>query len=245
VIGGAFSLTWQHRAPLFRATALPMLAVIACSLASDVSRFNQSVALSWALYFLYGVATSWLAVTVHRLVLLETDESDALSVHGARRIALFLAVLVGVWVLYAGLVLIIVSGVLNIFLARYIPAGAERPELPVPFEWVNALACVLAFWVVARVSLVFPAIAIDRAPNFAAAWRSSKRNGWRLAVVVGALPWLMNQFSNLIYRNGATAVEFALIVVLIAFFTVIEVVALSLSYWELNSPAPPPTDPPA
>jgi hypothetical protein len=245
VIWGAFSLSWQNRASLFSATSRPLLALIACSLASEVTRFSQSLTLCWLMYLLYGIATSWLAVTVHRLVLLETSDASEISAQAAKRIGLFLAFLVGVWLLYAALVLLIMSGVMNAFLMRYVPAGGERPELSVPMEWINSAARVLAFVVVARFSLVFPAIAIDQQPDLVAAWRASKRNAWRLAVVVGVLPWCLHQFAQIIYRDGASPAEFAMIVVLTTLFTVIEIVALSLSYWELTSPAPPPTDPPA
>jgi hypothetical protein len=245
VIWGAFSLSWQNRASLFSATSWPLLALIACSLASEVARFSESQVMSWFMYLLYGIATSWLAVTVHRLVLLETSDAREISAQSAKRIGLFLAFLVGVWLMYAALVLLMMSGVLNAFLLRFVPAGGERPELPVPMEWINSVATVLAFVVIARFSLVFPAIAIDQQPDLVAAWRASKRNAWRLAVVVGVLPWSLNRFAEFIYRDGATPAEFAMIVVLITFFTVIEIVALSLSYWELTSPEPPPTDPPA
>ena len=74
---------------------------------------------------------------------------------------------------------------------------------------------------------------------------ASRRNGWRLAIVVGVLPWCLQQLTDLMYRNGASSMEFAILVVLAAALVIVEVVALSLSYWELTSPAPPPTHPPA
>jgi hypothetical protein len=245
VIWGAFALSWQHRVSLFRATALPLLVLIACTLASAVARVGESDALSWVFYFLYLAATSWLAVAVHRLVLLEESDTAALNAQNLKRVLLFVGALVGVWILFAGLVLIITSGLLNIFLMRYVPAGGKPPQLPVPIEWVNGVGIVLAIWIVARFSLVFPAIAIDHKFDLMESWRHAKRNGWRLAVVVGALPWTLERLAELLYRDGASSVEYAVIVVMTTFFTVIEVVALSLSYWELTSPAPPPTDPPA
>ena len=63
--------------------------------------------------------------------------------------------------------------------------------------------------------------------------------------MVGLLPWCLQQLTNLLYRDGATAVEFSVLVVLATLLIIIEVVALSLSYWELTSPEPPPTPPPS
>jgi hypothetical protein len=56
-----------------------------------------------------------------------------------------------------------------------------------------------------------------------------------------ALKWIV----ALLTRDGATTVEFGLLLVLTSVFTVIQVAALSLAYWELTQPAPPPTPPPA
>ena len=40
IIVGAFLLPWQHRGELFRATAIPLVAVIACTLIADAADFN-------------------------------------------------------------------------------------------------------------------------------------------------------------------------------------------------------------
>jgi hypothetical protein len=256
VIGSAFTLPWEHRGAVFRATALPLLVLIACTLAWDFSAFYSSGMARWAVYLMLYLPTliagSWLAISVHRLVLLEA--SDAVmhfEIALVRRLAIFTATVLGIWVLFTGLTLLIAGGVLNIFNPpRYVPAAgipqAPQPmNLPVPFEWITSLASILAYWFVARVTLMLPAIAIDQTPSLGAAWRASQRNGWRLAIVVGLLPWCMDHLVNFLYRDGASNFEFGILVVLGALLMVIEVVAISLAFWELTSPAPPPTDPPA
>jgi len=257
VIWGAFTLPWEHRGAVFRATAAPLLALIACTLVWELSPYYVSgisrVILSLIIYLPTLIAMSWLAVTVHRLVLLESPEAVMhFDFAFTRRVSIFAAVFFGIWVLFSGLTLLIASGVLNIFNPpRYVetsvdPEQIPKPmDLPVPFEWIAGLAKLLAYWFVARVSLMLPAIAIDRKPDLSAAWRASRRNGWRLAIVVGLLPWCLQILVDLLYRDGASTIEFALLVVLGTLTIVFEVVALSLSYWELTPPEPPPTDPPA
>ena len=253
VVWGSFSLPWEHRGPVFRATAMPLLAVIAFSLAGDVVELQQSRAANLTLSLLYLLAVSWLAITIHRLVLLdEPDARPRFDAASLRRLAIFFGVAIGIWILYVGLVMLITGGVLNIFNPpRYIPAGTTpdqlpaKLKLPVSGQWVVNLAAFLAYWIVARVSLMLPAIALDRKPDLLAAWLASRRNGWRLAIVIGALPWCLQQLTDLMYRNGASSIEFAILVVLGAALIIVEVVALSLSYWELTSPAPPPTPPPS
>jgi hypothetical protein len=249
VVWGAFSLPWRHRAEVFRATAIPLLAVIACTLVAD---FNEVRVAALVLIVLYGIATSWLAIAVHRLVLLDAPDARArFDMSALRRLAVFFGVVVSLWVLYQGLTMLISGGILNIFMPpRYIPAASEPgklPEpvsLPVPFDWIVNVGRAMSYWVVARGTLMLPAIAIDRKADLIAAWSASRRNGWRLAIIVGVLPWCLQQLTNLLYRDGATLVEFGILLVLATLFVVIEVVALSLSYWELTSPAPQPTHPP-
>jgi hypothetical protein len=253
VIFGAFSLPWLHRGEVFRATAIPLLAVIACTLVSDTADFNESRVAALLLIALYGIATSWLAIAVHRLVLLDAPDARArFDMPALRRLAVFFGIVVSLWVLYQGLTMLISGGILGIFMPpRYIPTTSEPgklPEhvsLPVSFEWIVNLSRAMSYWIVARVTLMLPAIAIDRKADLIAAWSASRRNGWRLAIIVGVLPWCLQQLTNLLYRDGATLVEFGILLVLATLFVVVEVVALSLSYWELTSPAPQPTHPPA
>jgi hypothetical protein len=69
-------------------------------------------------------------------------------------------------------------------------------------------------------------------------------NSWRLAVVVGLLPWLLGALTSMLTREGASDVEWCLLQVIVSVTLVIEVVALSLAYRELTAPEPPPMNPP-
>ena len=251
---GAFTLPWEHRGAVFRATAMPLLAVIASTLAvQKISLyFAEEISRQIAYHFLYVpilIAWCWLAITVHRLVLLEAaDARMSLDVATLRRLSIFAAAVVGVWVLFTGLTLLITGVVLNIIVGpRYVAAGEVSPpmDLPVSPQFIANVANVFAYWFVARVSLMLPMIAIDRKPDLIAAWRTSRHNGWRLAIVVGLLHWCLQRLVDFLYRDGASELEFGVLVVLGALLVVIDVTALSLSYWELTPPEPPPTDPPA
>ena len=54
ILWGAFALPWQNRAAVTRATGLPLLAVIGCTLAWDVADFNDSGAARWTLDWVLG-----------------------------------------------------------------------------------------------------------------------------------------------------------------------------------------------
>ena len=98
---------------------------------------------------------------------------------------------------------------------------------------------------VSRLILVLPSIAVDKGHEFKESWRSARGNAWRLAVVYGVLPWALSWLQWRLYRDGASKLEYALLVVLGCLMAVVEIVALSLSFAALTAPAPPPKDPPA
>jgi hypothetical protein len=246
ILWDAFALPWAHRVSLFRATGIPLLAIVACFLIFNSALSEPQSPARWGLYFLYLVAVSWLAIIVHQLVLLDSPVSNSLlERQAALKLSKFVLALAGVWVLRTGAILIIIGGLMGVLLPHYVPAGSPRPELPVSMDSISLLASIMASWLIARISFIFPAIAIGRKADLADAWRESRGNGWRLAIVVGVLPWALDRLTDFLYRNGATTVEYGLLVVVSAVFIVVQVVALSLSYAALTTPAPPPTHPPA
>jgi hypothetical protein len=245
ILFGAFTLSWRHRRELARATGLPILAVIACTLAQNVAGLSENRPVQWTLYFIYSIALSWLAVSIHRLVLIEDAAGqEQFSSTALKRLGRFVGTVIGLWLAYLSLVLFIVNVTL-LPVARYTAVGESPNPLPIDTGWFLTGAMILAMWPIARVSLLFPALAVDRSFDPIAAWRATRSNGWKLAIVVGALPWALRSIANAMYRDEATWVEFGALLVLTAVFTVIQVVALSLSYWELTRPEPPPTPAPA
>jgi hypothetical protein len=247
IIFSAFTLPWEHRNEAFRAIAMPLLAVIACTLAWQVVEVSESlagrVAQNLIYSIVYAIATSWLAIEIHRLVLLDAAARGRLDIRTLRRLVLFCGVLLGLGLLHAAVTMLISNGILGIFIPpRYVPAGTGSQQvqqafkLPFPPQWIINAAAIASYWFVGRLSLMLPAIAIDQKADLVAAWRASQRNGWRLAVIVGALPWCLGRLIDFMYRGGATSMEIGILVVLGALFIVVEVVALSLSYWELTSP---------
>jgi hypothetical protein len=99
--------------------------------------------------------------------------------------------------------------------------------------WAVYAGRALALCIFSRLFLVFPATAVDRRVNLKWAWRLSKNNGWRLAIVVAVLPWVLSSLVWLLYREDATVFEDVFIAFLGSAIIVFEVAALSLSYREL------------
>ena len=60
------------------------------------------------------------------------------------------------------------------------------------------------------------------------------RNGWRLVVIVGVLPWALSQALALAWRGEATGLEWFLFLVGGSAVFLFEIAAISLSYRELT-----------
>lgn len=101
------------------------------------------------------------------------------------------------------------------------------------FTWLEFTASVLATYILARLSLVFPALAIDQKVNIRWAWKCSENNGWRLVATIGLLPLALSWAFNLFIDNWSSVILTNLMMLLSVVIFVVEIVALSLSYREL------------
>ena len=247
IIAGSFEYPWRHRAAFARATAIPALAMIACTLVWDfAARSGGGAVLAWLLYGAYIAMCSWIAVVSHRLVLIGPADGNAFAgSSGSTRLLVFLAAVIGIAVVYYAALLGLANLLATVLGWNYTPAGTP-PRPPIYFDWLMLVSQLASSYVSARLALTLPAIATDQGFSFRQAWIHSRRNGWRLALVVFGLPWLLARLAELLSRDGATPVETALLLVLGVVLLVIEVVALSLSFYDLTAqpPGTPPTHPP-
>jgi hypothetical protein len=247
VIWGAFSLSWQNRAALFRAAAFPMLAVIGVSLFWDFLTWGDGFLAQLTPQIFYIVALSWLAVTVHRLVLLdEASTQSHFDASNGNRVSVYVLAFTAIGILFLASKTVLYNGIGIATGITYVAVGSE-PKL-VARSWLGWGSTIVSLWVIARLVLVLPSIAVDKGLRVSDAWRRSRGNAWRLAVVYGVLPWALSSLRWLLYRDEGSNFELALIIILGSLIAVVEIVALSLSYAALTAseqPAPPPTDPPA
>jgi hypothetical protein len=250
ILRNAILLPMQHGREVLRVASLPLIAVIAATMtwqlaAAEQDQFGRSVMLLFQLF-----AISWLAVTLHRLVLLDEEQARAnLAVGTWLRIAKYAMYFAGLWILFIALKLLLVSGVMLAFGTTYVPTGEQPPPTPGWFEWLDLPSTLVALLAVSRLCLVAPAAAVDRDAGLAAAWQRSRGHALRLTVVIGLLPWCFGKLIEMLDRHVVSSAGITGLVLLGTVLTVFEIVALSLSYEALTalsaSPAPPPTDPPA
>jgi len=246
VLARAFVLPWEQRKAILRAAIIPLLVVTALGLAGAYTPIHAWL-VDWAWLLVCSLATGWFAVSVHRCVLLDAAGArEGFTAASLVRMALYAISVAAIWAMFSGLMQSL-SFIGTALLVDYSDAAHSSLELFIQSTRVSLASMFIAAAIVAvisgRLCLLLPALAIDA--DVRDALRAARGNTLRLTVVFSLLPAALALLGDLLVRDDSTPVETGLLVVLGAIFAIVEVVALSLSYRELTSPAPPPTDPPA
>jgi hypothetical protein len=226
VLAGAFILPWARRGTFAKALALPAAAMVAIQVGWWLAGDRISGAAAWAAWGANGILWILFAVICHRLVLLEPQHGDVAMVPGwGRRETLFLAWLAAVYVIIMAVVTV------AIMVGGAIVANLASTSL---FESIyGPVAAALGTYLFARMSLVLPATAIDARTTLTQVWWQTQGNGWRLALIVGGLPWVFAYAVSLISGDEPSTARGVLVTILATALLVVEIAALSLSYRQL------------
>jgi hypothetical protein len=204
-------------------------------------------------YCAYAASISWLAVRTHRCMLLGPESARTPTVaRGRDAVTKYLGVAVAGVITYVALVLLVALVVMNLLFLEYVPAAAvppprePGPEMQQMIDRVMFAVSLVPAYLVARLVLVLPAIALEQKLDPRAAWGWSRRNGWRLVLAIFLLPKVLNSAIQwLLDASGHVAILGA-VAVLNAIVLSLEIIVLSLSYRELAAaPATPPTPRPS
>jgi hypothetical protein len=224
IIAASLFFVWTNRAEFLRAISLPTLVLVVFWAVGT----NYATALEsymWLPYLLgYGLSFSFLAVTCHRLILVgDADRHRSFKAKPGYRELRFL-----LWVVVIYAVEAVLEG-LSWYLAKDVGGG----DIGDVGDWVKQIASIPALYVLARLSLAFPAVAIDRNAGLRWSWTRTRGNGWRIFVVVGLFPWLTDMSIGLVWREEATVLEETILSVFTFIGLAIEIIALSFVYKEL------------
>jgi hypothetical protein len=234
VVAGAFLVPWWHRKAFARALAVPVALFMAFSALWHYYGMTQ---LPWfaalTVNVVYGMVFTLFAVTCHRLVLLDPESvARAWRPRWTLRETRFILWLTGLWLVgvAASMALLALVGTVWVNLAGDSEIDLHRMQVAIRLVLLYPLA---------RLCVLFPATALDLdpLPNLRWAWDLTRDNGWRLAVIVGFLPWLFAQLMDLAYRSNASRLEWLLLSVLAIAFFAVEIAAVSISYRELAKKA--------
>jgi Tfp pilus assembly protein PilN len=89
-------------------------------------------------------------------------------------------------------------------------------------------------YLVGRVSLIFPATALDLRRSLKWSWNETRNNGVNILCIVGLLPWFMYIFLSFLQREEPTIIEQAILTLLTYLVSAIGIFALSLTYRALQ-----------
>lgn len=230
VLGGAFALVWKQRTRFGQTLAFPLGALIASTLALSHAEAPSNTRMLLAFFMAQWILMTWLAVRCHQLVLADTAWRATQKWPWLETKFFF-------WSMALCLIFVMAM-IAPVFIGFTVLRNMLPPKQRIENEWLTWLLLfgpmIPGAYLLARVSLVLPMVAIGRTASLSSAWALSRHNGWRLTIVVGLLPAALSAITEKLSRQNASMLEHALLAVMSAVFVVIEVVALSLSYQALT-----------
>ena len=186
----------------------------------------------------YDVTTTWkfvlpqlvalllyvlFAVTCHRLVLKRSGDVPAYGqLMWAWRETWFATWLVGITILA-------VLAVAPIYTIMISWVGTD-PDPEHPLMWLFYVVLLPFYFLLARLSLVLPAVAVDERPNLPWAWRLGRGNSLPLFILVGILPWLSTLALASLHRDNASIPESVMLNLVGLAVLAFEIVLLSFAY---------------
>lgn len=237
VLAGAFAIPWQRRGIFIKGLALPGAAIVAIQVGWWRAAKAMSPAMNWVAWGTQTLLWILFAVICHRLVLLEQRPMDVAAVPGwGRRESRFLVWIVVIYVMIMAATLAALTAV-GFFVANFSTA--------LVFESIQGyISAAIGTYVFARFTLVLPATAIDSHTSLPRVWRQTRgSNGWKMVVIVGALPWTFGYALSFLYGDEPGSGRMALVTALGTALLVVEIAAISLSYRELDEPGAPEAPP--
>ncbi|BBI98548.1 hypothetical protein FGKAn22_02410 [Ferrigenium kumadai] len=227
VIISSLYFSWTNKAELLRAIALPTLVLVVIWAVANVFLDKLAGGGIWVVVLAFGFGFSFFAVTCHRLILVESrDRYRFFKDRPGYRELMFLGWVVAIYF------------IVTILKAPFVvAAGTILGETAVTGQgeivgWVKEIASIPALYVLARFSLIFPAAAIDNSVTMRWAWQRTKGNGWRIFLVVGLFPWLIESAIGLLLRQDASTVEWVLLAIFAYIGLAVGIIALSFTYRE-------------
>lgn len=233
IIIEAFWQPWKYKLQFFNMLALPMAMVVGISTVwSVVSVENNS--LNILLNLVYVLSISFFAIKCHRFVLI-SNETRVPSINAPmlkRVLAFFM------WLI---IVYIVVGIVLMIFMTIGMNTFSDSELMKTShyftdnnFSWLRLALMLPAGYVLARLSLVFPATAVDERTSMKWSWMVSKNNGIRIFALIGVLPWFTSILLDLLWRENGTMFEYVFLSILGYLVVAVEIFILSITFRELH-----------
>lgn len=222
VIKETLSVVWDKRLGLFQALILVSMALVGLEYlwATEPGYFSSMF------YIIpYVILFTLFAVTCHRIVLLGNTEVPKYGILSwSKRETRFLG-----WTIVGYLFFTLITMFVGVFVIPII-----TPNSSTELTYVISLAILVpGGYVLSRLSILFPATAVDERPNLKWAWNITSGNGWKLFLIVALLPQLVSAIYIFVDWPVHLIIQFAIGLLTYA-LVAIEIAALSVSYRFLN-----------
>lgn len=239
ILLNTFFIPWSKKSYFLQAIALPTLLLVSIW-AIWVTVNPTNILYSYLFLFAYIIAFSYFAITCHRLILASNTTLRQIQTINIKRLAWFTAWIIVIY----GLSLFIELIALNI-LIQFVktPASVElteaminqhQLELQQAKEIIEYIVYLPIMYLLGRLSLVFPATAIDVKSGLKWSWIQTRHNGLRILVIIALFPWSLDFLLSLLNRENATIFEQGIVGILMYLSAAIGIFALSLTYLELQ-----------
>lgn len=232
IVVATIYFAWANKAELLRAISVPtlVLALMLAVGAALIILFDKPPRfLSWIFLFAFALSSSFFAITCHRLILIgSAHRFKSFNAMPGYRELRFLG-----WSILIYSVVAILEIPFMAFAKTLVGESAEVEGGRIA-DWVKDIGSIPAYYVFARLCLVFPAAAIDGSPSLRWSWERTQDNGWRIFAVAGLFPWLIEKMIEFLFRNGATTLEQVLLSILFYIGLAIGIIALSFTYKEFE-----------
>ena len=236
IIVQAFSVPWVMRKKFIWKLLFPAFLVLVLIVAGSFLQKYLRIPL-FVDYCLFMLACTFFIVTCHRIVLLGDESVPPFglrkwSMRETRFFGWSAGILVVIYFPISALFMLIgllVSSAGNTEFFIQLFSRIRDPEGQV----IVGLLTLPLYYPLARLSMLFPAVALDKRPGISWAWDISKGNGWRLTLIVGALPLAADIITNIPTRENSTVIEYLGVTFLWLVLLTVEIAALSLAYKDL------------
>jgi hypothetical protein len=185
VVAEALWCCWRAHRELWKVLVLPALFLIAIATLNTWVEGTRSLIVALLYNLLNLIVFSFAAVSCHRLILLGPGSVPAFGVSGKHKrewqfIARALVLSIGTTIAFA----ILASLAANATAMFPVTASITK-------ETVSTLSWSVILLLASPFSLTLPACAVDAPMTFRQAWRMSRGDRWRLALLISGLPWLI------------------------------------------------------
>lgn len=224
IIAQAFRVVFVNKQVLMKALLLPFVAFVLIDAVDHMDTGSIIKGISSALTVVVGTI---LAVTTHRIILLGPDSVSKWGVFnwGVSETVFTLHVIAIIFISFS-LPFITKSVSTAIFSILDVNSLPWKLLVYIPFITMSVIS-VVALWIIGRVSLAFPAIAINQGVSFRYSWKLTRKHQLLMFLVVIAFPFCIWIPIDLLSKIPYTASVVSVLSLLIMVF---QIAILSVTY---------------